>query len=151
MIVGEARVKKCANYLYLKPEETLKIPLSSLSSERVFSEVEALYDKNRSHLTGEHAEMLCLLHHNMVFIAFFCQFFYVFKSHINIVTFYVLWSNLISFLSFLLFLRKLFIYFKLTYRRRKKSHFSHFIFQNKFCSVLMFQNEKSASALKRLY
>ncbi len=41
-------------------------PPSSVPSERVFSEVSTIYDKRRSKLTGEHAEQLCFLHHNLV-------------------------------------------------------------------------------------
>lgn len=43
-------------------------PPSSVPSERVFSEVSAIYDKKRSKLTGEHAEQLCFLHHNLVLL-----------------------------------------------------------------------------------
>ncbi|KAL1256427.1 hypothetical protein QQF64_011972 [Cirrhinus molitorella] len=43
-------------------------PSSSVPSERVFSEVSAIYDKKRSKLTGEHAEQLCFLHHNLVLL-----------------------------------------------------------------------------------
>lgn len=43
-------------------------PPSSVPSERVFSEVSAIYDKRRSRLTGEHAEQLCFLHHNLVLL-----------------------------------------------------------------------------------
>ncbi|XP_030282405.1 zinc finger BED domain-containing protein 4-like [Sparus aurata] len=37
-------------------------------SERVFSEVSAIYENKRSRLTGEHAEQLCFLHHNLVLL-----------------------------------------------------------------------------------
>ncbi len=40
----------------------------SVPSERVFSEVSAIYDKRRSKLTEEHAEQLCFLHHNLVLL-----------------------------------------------------------------------------------
>ncbi|KAL3045396.1 hypothetical protein OYC64_013631 [Pagothenia borchgrevinki] len=43
-------------------------PPSSVPSERIFSEVSAIYEKNRSRLTGEHAEQLCFLHHNLVLL-----------------------------------------------------------------------------------
>lgn len=43
----------------------LSSPPSSVPSERVFSEVSHIYDKNRSRLTGEHAERLCFLHYNL--------------------------------------------------------------------------------------
>ncbi|XP_078027094.1 zinc finger BED domain-containing protein 4-like [Epinephelus lanceolatus] len=43
-------------------------PPSSVPSERVFSEVSAIYERNRSRLTGDHAEQLCFLHHNMVIL-----------------------------------------------------------------------------------
>ena len=43
-------------------------PPSSVPSERVFSEVSAIYEKNRNRLTGEHAEQLCFLHHNLVLL-----------------------------------------------------------------------------------
>nr|XP_033940878.1 zinc finger BED domain-containing protein 4-like [Pseudochaenichthys georgianus] len=43
-------------------------PPSSVPSERVFSEVSAIYEKNRSRLTGEHAEQLCFMHHNLVLL-----------------------------------------------------------------------------------
>lgn len=35
------------------------------SSERIFSEVSAIYKRNRSRLLGEHAEQLCFLHHSL--------------------------------------------------------------------------------------
>ncbi|XP_056138846.1 zinc finger BED domain-containing protein 4-like [Lampris incognitus] len=41
---------------------------SSVPSERVFSEVSAIYESKRSRLTGEHAEQLCFLHHNLVLL-----------------------------------------------------------------------------------
>ncbi|XP_071246206.1 uncharacterized protein [Salvelinus alpinus] len=40
-------------------------PPSSVPSERVFSEVGIIYDKQRSRLTGEHADKLCFLHYNL--------------------------------------------------------------------------------------
>ncbi len=40
----------------------------SVPSERVFSEVSAIYDKRRSKLTGEHADQLCFLHYNLVLL-----------------------------------------------------------------------------------
>lgn len=40
-------------------------PPSSVPSERVFSEVGAIYDKRRSRLMGENAEKLCFLHYNL--------------------------------------------------------------------------------------
>ncbi|KAJ8367175.1 hypothetical protein AAFF_G00324540 [Aldrovandia affinis] len=43
-------------------------PRSSVPSERVFSEVSAIYESKRSRLTGEHAEQLCFLHHNLVLL-----------------------------------------------------------------------------------
>ncbi|XP_056144388.1 zinc finger BED domain-containing protein 4-like [Lampris incognitus] len=42
-------------------------PPSSVPSERIFSEVSAIYESKRSRLTGEHAE-LCFLHHNLVLL-----------------------------------------------------------------------------------
>ncbi|XP_051800344.1 zinc finger BED domain-containing protein 4-like [Acanthochromis polyacanthus] len=42
-------------------------PPSKVQSERLFSEVSTVYDK-RSRLTGEHAEQLCFLHHNLVLL-----------------------------------------------------------------------------------
>ncbi|XP_030640801.1 zinc finger BED domain-containing protein 4-like [Chanos chanos] len=43
-------------------------PPCSLPSERVFSEISLVHDKNRSRLTGENAERLCFLHHNLVLL-----------------------------------------------------------------------------------
>ncbi|XP_073689317.1 zinc finger BED domain-containing protein 4-like [Garra rufa] len=43
-------------------------PLSSVPSERVFSEIGNIYDNKRSRLTGEHAEQLCFLHYNLPFL-----------------------------------------------------------------------------------
>lgn len=43
-------------------------PPSSVPSERIFSEVSAIYESKRSRLTGEHAEQLCFLHHNLVLL-----------------------------------------------------------------------------------
>ncbi|XP_029966352.1 zinc finger BED domain-containing protein 4-like [Salarias fasciatus] len=43
-------------------------PPSSVPSERVFSEVSAIYERNRSRLTGHHAEQLCFLHYNLVLL-----------------------------------------------------------------------------------
>ncbi|XP_060796685.1 zinc finger BED domain-containing protein 4-like [Neoarius graeffei] len=43
----------------------LSPPPSSVPSERVFSEVSHIYEKNRSRLTGEHAERLCFLHYKL--------------------------------------------------------------------------------------
>ncbi|KAJ8388277.1 hypothetical protein AAFF_G00135380 [Aldrovandia affinis] len=43
-------------------------PPSSVPSEHVFSEVSAIYESKRSRLTGEHAEQLCFLHHNLVLL-----------------------------------------------------------------------------------
>uniref|UniRef100_A0A8C5QMC0 BED-type domain-containing protein n=1 Tax=Leptobrachium leishanense TaxID=445787 RepID=A0A8C5QMC0_9ANUR len=43
-------------------------PASSVPSERVFSEMAAIYEKNRSRLTGAHAEMLCFLHYNVLLL-----------------------------------------------------------------------------------
>ncbi|XP_064816522.1 uncharacterized protein LOC135533058 [Oncorhynchus masou masou] len=40
-------------------------PPSSVPSERVFSEVEIIYDKWRSRLTGDQADKLCFLHYNL--------------------------------------------------------------------------------------
>ena len=43
-------------------------PPSSVPSERVFSEVSDIYEKKRNRLTGEHAEQICFLHHNLVLL-----------------------------------------------------------------------------------
>ncbi len=43
-------------------------PPSSVPSERVFSEVGAIYEKKRSRLTGQNAEKLCFLHYNLVLL-----------------------------------------------------------------------------------
>ncbi|XP_031673379.1 uncharacterized protein LOC116364351 isoform X2 [Oncorhynchus kisutch] len=40
-------------------------PSSSVPSEKVFSEVGNIYDKWRSRLTGDQADKLCFLHHNL--------------------------------------------------------------------------------------
>uniref|UniRef100_A0A8C5LYW3 BED-type domain-containing protein n=1 Tax=Leptobrachium leishanense TaxID=445787 RepID=A0A8C5LYW3_9ANUR len=61
---NEARYKTLASHA----RRYLCSPPSSVPSERVFSEVSAIYEKNRSRLTGEHAEMLCFLHYNVVLL-----------------------------------------------------------------------------------
>lgn len=43
-------------------------PPSSVPSERVFSEVGAIYENKRSRLTGQNAERLCFLHYNLVLL-----------------------------------------------------------------------------------
>ncbi|XP_040271834.1 LOW QUALITY PROTEIN: zinc finger BED domain-containing protein 4-like [Bufo bufo] len=61
---NEARFKTLASYA----RRYLCSPPSSVPSERVFSEVSAIYERNRSRLTGEHAEMLCFLHYNVLLL-----------------------------------------------------------------------------------
>uniref|UniRef100_A0A672YBA6 BED-type domain-containing protein n=1 Tax=Sphaeramia orbicularis TaxID=375764 RepID=A0A672YBA6_9TELE len=46
----------------------LGAPPSSVPSERIFSEVSAIFECKRSRLTGDHAEQLCFLHHNLVLL-----------------------------------------------------------------------------------
>jgi len=41
---------------------------SLVPSERVFSEVGAIYENKRSRLTGQNAERLCFLHYNLVLL-----------------------------------------------------------------------------------
>ncbi len=43
-------------------------PPSSVPSERVFSEVRAIYEKKRSRLTGQNAKKLSFLHYNLVLL-----------------------------------------------------------------------------------
>lgn len=61
---NEARYKRLTSYA----KRYLSALPSSVPSERGFSEVAAIYEKNRTHLTGEHAEMLCFLHYNIVLL-----------------------------------------------------------------------------------
>lgn len=43
--------------------------LLSVPSERIFSEVSTIYERKRSRLTGEHAEQLIFLQHNLVLLS----------------------------------------------------------------------------------
>ncbi|XP_056407221.1 uncharacterized protein LOC130298312 [Hyla sarda] len=61
---NETRFKTLASYA----RRYLCSPPSSVPSERVFSDVSAIYERNRSRLTGEHAEMLCFLHYNVLLL-----------------------------------------------------------------------------------
>ncbi|KAM8934218.1 zinc finger BED domain-containing protein 4-like [Pelodytes ibericus] len=61
---NETRFKTLASYA----RRYLCSPPSSVPSERVFSEVSAIYERNRNRLTGEHAEMLCFLHYNVLLL-----------------------------------------------------------------------------------
>ncbi len=66
---GGNRMKGASSYLPKKQEHFFAHhPHPLVPSERVFSEVSAIYDKRRSKLTGEHAEQLCFLHHNLVLL-----------------------------------------------------------------------------------
>ncbi|CAH2329533.1 zinc finger BED domain-containing 4-like, partial [Pelobates cultripes] len=61
---NETHFKTLASYA----RRYLCYPPSSVPSERVFSEVSAIYERNRNRLTGEHAEMLCFLHYNVLLL-----------------------------------------------------------------------------------
>lgn len=43
-------------------------PPSSITSKRIFSEIETIYEKKRNRLSGENAEKLCFLHYNLQLI-----------------------------------------------------------------------------------
>lgn len=55
-------------HLSKEASKFLCLPPSSVPSERVFSEISAIYSKNRNRLTGEHAEQLCFLHYNIILL-----------------------------------------------------------------------------------
>uniref|UniRef100_A0A3P8RUH3 BED-type domain-containing protein n=1 Tax=Amphiprion percula TaxID=161767 RepID=A0A3P8RUH3_AMPPE len=62
---NEGRFKQLAKHA----RKFLCAPPSSVPSERIFSEVSTIYECKRSRLTGEHAEQLCFLHHNLMFLS----------------------------------------------------------------------------------